>query len=302
MNILKDKLNLKYPIIQGGMANIATAEFAASVSKAGGLGLIGAGGWNRERVESEILKIKELLGEDEVFGVNIMLMSPFAKEIIELCYEYKVPVVTTGAGSPKSFIKQFQENGTLVIPVVPNAKLAKKMEALGADAVIVEGTESGGHVGEESTLVAVSQAIEMCDIPVIAAGGIANNNQYNAVLGLGAIGVQIGTVLLASDECPIHQNYKELIVKSQPGDTVVTGRIIGAPVRALNTPMTAEYRELEKTNISHAELEKLTLGSLSKAVFDGNYDEGSFMAGQVAGQISEIRPVKEILADITKID
>ncbi len=300
MNVLTDKLNLKYPIIQGGMANIATAEFAASVSKAGGLGLIGAGGWNRERVESEIIKIKELL-DDEPFGVNIMLMSPFAKDIIELCYQYQVPVVTTGAGSPKAFIKQFQEHGILVFPVVPNAKLAKKMEVLGADAVIVEGTESGGHVGEETTLVAVSQAVELCNIPVIAAGGIANNSQFEAVRRLGAIGVQIGTVLLTTDECPIHQNYKDIIVNAEPGDTLVTGRMLGAPVRTIKTPMTKKYVKLEKTDISHAEIEKLTLGSLSKAVFDGNFEEGSFMAGQVAGQIKEIKPVKEVLADLTKI-
>ncbi len=301
MNILTDKLNLKYPIIQGGMANIATAELAASVSKAGGLGLIGAGGWNRERVEQEIIKVKELLTDGEPYGVNVMLMSPFAKEIVELCLEYKVPVVTTGAGSPKTFIKLLQDNGTLVFPVVPNAKLAMKMAAIGADAVIVEGTESGGHVGEESTLVAVSQAIEMCEgTPIIAAGGIANNIQYKAVRSLGAIGVQIGTVLLATEECPVHENYKQMIIDAQPGDTVVTGRVIGAPVRTIKNPMTKKYLELEKTDISHAEIEQLTLGSLGKAVFEGNKEEGSFMAGQVAGQITEIKTVKEVLEDLAK--
>ncbi len=297
MNILTDKLNLKYPIIQGGMANIATAELAASVSKAGGLGLIGAGGWDREKVEGEIKKVKELL-DDEPYGVNVMLMSPHAKDIVELCFEYKVPVVTTGAGTPKAFIKQLQANGTMVFPVVPNASLAMKMDSLGADAIIVEGTESGGHVGEESTLVAVSQAIELCNAPIIAAGGVANSNQYNAVRGLGAIGVQIGTVLLATEECPIHENYKQVIIEAKPGDTVVTGRTSGAPVRCIKSPMTEKYLELEKSNASHAEMEQITLGSLGKAVFAGNREEGSFMAGQVAGQITEIKTVKEVLDEI----
>lgn len=294
---LRDLLNIKYPIIQGGMANIADHRLASAVSNAGGLGLIGCGGWDTDRVREEIRKTKALT--DKPFGVNIMLMSPYADELSDLVIEEGVKVVTTGAGSPGVYMKKWKEAGIIVIPVVPSVAFAIRLERSGADALVVEGTEAGGHIGETTTFVLVPQVMDAVNIPVIAAGGIADHRGLDAAFILGAKGVQIGTVLLASEECPIHQNYKEKVVKAKDTETVVTGRQTGAPVRVLKNRMAKEYLDLTKYGDAKLEdLEKLTLGSLRKAVFDGDLDNGSFMAGQSAGLVKAIRPVKEILEDI----
>jgi enoyl-[acyl-carrier protein] reductase II len=294
---LRDLLKIKYPIIQGGMANIADHRLASAVSNAGGLGLIGCGGWDTDRVRDEIRKTKALT--DKPFGVNIMLMSPYAEELSDLVIEEGVKIVTTGAGSPGVYMKKWKEAGIIVIPVVPSVAFAIRLERSGADALIVEGTEAGGHIGEITTFVLVPQVADAVNIPVIAAGGIADHRGLDAAFILGAKGVQIGTVLLASEECPIHQNYKEKVVKAKDTETVVTGRQTGAPVRVLKNRMAKEYLDLTKFGDAKLEdLERLTLGSLRKAVFDGDLDNGSFMAGQSAGLVKAIRPVKEILEDI----
>lgn len=297
MENIFNKINVKYPVIQGGMANIATWEFAKAVVEAGGLGTIGTGGWTPQRVEDEIKKMKEAVG-DKSFAVNVMLMNPYSDEIIDLCLKYDVKVITTGAGNPGKYVEKVKANNSLIVPVVPSVALAKRMEKVGVDAVIVEGSESGGHVGEQTTMALVPQVVDAINIPVIAAGGIANNRQFTASICLGAQGVQIGTSLLATKECPIHENYKRLVLEAKDTSTVVTGRIKGVPVRALKTKMTREYKKLENTDISLEELELMTLGSLSKAVFDGDEIEGSFMAGQVAGQVKEIKTVKEVIQSI----
>lgn len=294
---LRDLLKIKYPIIQGGMANIADHHLASAVSNAGGLGLIGCGGWDTERVREEIRKTKALT--DKPFGVNIMLMSPYAEQLSDLVIEEGIKVVTTGAGSPGVYMKKWKEAGIIVIPVVPSVAFAVRLERSGADALIVEGTEAGGHIGEITTFVLVPQVVDAVNIPVIAAGGIADHRGLDAAFILGAKGVQIGTVLLASEECPVHQNYKEKVVKAKDTETVVTGRQTGAPVRVLKNKMARDYLDLTKYGDAKLEeLEKLTLGSLRKAVFDGDLDNGSFMAGQSAGLVKSIRPVKEILEDI----
>jgi enoyl-[acyl-carrier protein] reductase II len=297
MKKIEELLHIEYPVFQGGMANIATHELASAVSNAGGLGTIGAGGWDVERVRDEVRKTKELT--DKPFAVNIMLMSPHAEAISDMVIEEDVKVVTTGAGNPGVYMEKWKQAGIIVIPVVPSVALAKRMERSGADAVIVEGTEAGGHIGEITTFTLVPQVADAIDIPVIAAGGIADSRGFDAAVCLGASGVQIGTVLLASEECPIHENYKMQVVKAKDTSTVVTGRNTGAPVRVIKNKMARKYIELTKFGeVSLEELEHLTLGSLRKAVFDGDMDNGSIMAGQSAGLVKEIRPVKAILEDI----
>lgn len=297
MNLFKE-LGVKYPVIQGGMANIATSEFAASVTNNGGLGTIGTGGWTPDIVKLELEKMHELVG-DKPFAVNVMLMNPYADEIIDICLEQGAKVITTGAGNPGKYAEKIKAAGALLIPVVPSVALAKRMERSGAYAVIVEGTESGGHVGELTTMALVPQVVDAVSIPVIAAGGIATNRQFVAALALGACGVQVGSVMLATKECPIHENYKQMVIDAKDISTVVTGRSRGVPVRAIKNKMTREYLRLESSDVSSEDLERLTLGSLSKAVVDGDTKGGSFMCGQVAGAINEIRTVREVLADIT---
>ena len=289
---LDKMLGIKYPCIQGGMANIATGEFAAAVSNAGGLGLIGAGGMNTEMLRDQIRRCKALT--DKPFGVNLMLMNPDAPEMAKMIVEEGVKIVTTGAGSPSSYMPMWKENGMLVMPVVSSSLLAKKMESMGADAVIAEGTESGGHVGEMTTMALVPQIVDAVSIPVIAAGGIADGRQLAAAFCLGAIGVQLGTCLLAAEECPIHPAYKEAVLKAKDNDTIVTGRIAGTPVRILKNAMAREYVKQERAGADKMELEKFTLGSLRRAVFEGDVKTGSLMAGQVVGQIKEIRSLREI--------
>ena len=290
------KLGIRYPLIQGGMANIATGEFAAAVSNAGALGLIGAGGWTVEQVEEQIAICKKLT--DKPFGVNLMLMNPQAEQIADLLAKEKIAVITTGAGNPAPFMAAWKENGSLVMPVMTSTLIAKRLEAAGADYIIAEGTESGGHVGEMTTMAMIPQMVDALNIPVIAAGGIADGRQVLAAFALGASGVQIGTCLLASKECPIHDNYKEAVLKAKDNDTIVTGRIGGTPVRILKNQMAREYVKREKEGADKMELENFTLGSLRRAVFDGDTKTGSLMAGQVAGQVKEIRSLSEIFEDM----
>ena len=296
MKNINELLGTKYPLIQGGMANIATAELASAVSNAGGLGLIGAGGYDVNWVRTEIRKCKALT--DQPFGVNIMLMSPHAKDIAQLVIDEGVKIVTTGAGSPGIYMDAWKQAGIKVIPVVPSVALAIRMERAGADAVVAEGTESGGHIGELTTMALIPQVSSAVSIPVIAAGGIADQRGVLAAFALGAKGVQVGTILLATKECPIHENYKKVILEAKDTDTVVTGRNTGAPVRVIKNKMAVEYLRIAQLGLPLAEMEKLTLGSLRKAVFDGDIDNGSFMAGQISGLIKEVKTVKEVLSDL----
>jgi len=293
---LNEMLGIKYPFIQGGMANIATGEFAAAVSNAGGLGLIGAGGMSVDMLRDNIRKCKELT--DKPFGVNLMLMHPQADEMADLIVEEGVKIVTTGAGNPAKHVEKWKAAGMKIMPVVSAVALAKKMESLGVDAVIAEGTESGGHVGEMTTMTLVPQVVDAVNIPVVAAGGIADGRGLAAAFALGACGVQLGTCLLVSEECPIHPAYKEAVLKAKDNSTIVTGRIAGTPVRIIKNTMAREYVKQEKAGADKMELEKFTLGSLRRAVFEGDVKTGSLMAGQSAGQVNEIRPIQSIFDDM----
>lgn len=298
MQYLNERLGIKYPFIQGGMANVATGAFAAAVSNAGALGIIGSGGMNAEKLEEHIRICKSLT--DKPFGVNLMLMNPDTPRMAELAARSGVRVVTTGAGSPQKYVPMWKEAGILVIPVCASVLLAQQLVRAGADMIIAEGTESGGHVGEMTTLTLVPQMVDGVDVPVIAAGGIADGRQLAAAYALGAIGVQMGTCLLVSEECPIHENYKNALLKAKDNGTCVTGRINGSPTRILKNKMARDYIRLERQGADKMELEKYTLGSLRKAVFDGNVDEGSLMAGQDCGQLKEIRPLKEIFRSLAE--
>ena len=293
---LNEMLGIQYPFIQGGMANIAIGEFAAAVSNAGALGLIGAGGMNTEQLREQIHICKEKTTKP--FGVNLMLMNPDAPSMAKMLVEENVRIVTTGAGNPASYMSMWKDHDMMVIPVVASTLLAAKMEKLGADAVIAEGTESGGHVGEMTTMALVPQVVDAVSIPVIAAGGIADGRQLTAAFALGAIGAQLGTCLLVSEECPIHPAYKEAVLKAKDNATIVTGRIAGTPVRILKNQMAREYVKKEKAGAELMELEKYTLGSLRRAVFEGDTKMGSLMAGQVSGQLHEIRPLSAIFEDL----
>lgn len=286
-------LGIKYPIIQGGMAWVAEHHLAAAVSEAGGLGLIGAANAPAEWVREEIRKAKELT--DKPFGVNIMLMSPYADDVAKVVAEEGVKVVTTGAGNPGKYLASWKEAGICVIPVVASVALAKMMERAGVDAVVAEGTESGGHIGETTTMVLVPQVVDAVKIPVIAAGGIADGRGIAAAFMLGAKGVQLGTRFVASKEAVVHQNYKDYIVKAKDIDTRVTGRSTGHPVRVLRNAVTKEYLELEKKGASFEELEGLTVGGLRRAVQEGDTKTGSLMSGQIAGMIRDIPTCQEII-------
>ena len=297
MKKLNEILGTEFPIIQGGMANIATGEFAAACSNAGALGVIATGGMLRADLLREQIHICKSL-TDKPFGVNLMLMNPCADEMARIIVEEGVKVVTTGAGSPGKYIPAWKEAGIKVFPVVAASILAKRLVNLGADAVIAEGTESGGHVGEMTTMALVPQVIDAVDVPVIAAGGIASGRQVAAAFALGACGIQMGTCLLASEECPIHDNYKQAILKAKDSDTVVTGRSVGGPVRCLKNKMTRQYLILEKQGASLEELEKVTLGGLRRAVLEGDMEYGSVMSGQVAGMVHEIKPLRQIFEEL----
>ena len=293
---LNELLGTEFPIIQGGMANIATGAFAAAVSNAGALGLVAGGGLDADGLRAQIRAARA--ATDRPFGVNLMLMNPHMDELAKVVAEEGVRVVTTGAGNPGRYVPAWKEAGIKVFPVVAAPILAKRLERYGVDGFIAEGTESGGHIGELTTMALVPQVADAVSVPVVAAGGIADGRQMAAALALGACGVQVGTVLLASEECPIHENYKRAVLKAGPNDTVVTGRSGGAPVRVLKNRMAREYLRMEKRDVPLAELEKLTLGSLRRAVFDGDVDAGSLMAGQVAGMVHEIRPLRQIFEEL----
>ena len=287
---------IEYPIFQGGMAWVADASLASAVSNAGGLGIIAGMNSNGEQLRAEIRKCREMT--DKPFGVNLMLMSPYADEIAQIIVEEGVRVVTTGAGNPGKYIRSWKEHGIKVLPVVAASILARRLEGLGVDAIIAEGTESGGHVGEMTTMALVPQVIDAVDLPVVAAGGIADGRQAAAAFALGACGIQIGTCLLASEECPIHENYKKALLKAKDSDTVVTGRSVGGPVRVLKNKMSRAYLAEEKRGATLEELEQLTLGGLRRAVLEGDMERGSVMCGQVAGMLHEVRPVRTILEEL----
>ncbi len=293
---LCETLNIRYPILQGGMAWIATAELAVAVSEAGGMGIIGAGNAPAESVKEEIVKVKR--STDKLFGVNIMLLSPFVEEVVDVICKYKVPVVTTGAGNPTGFIERLKEAGTKVIPLVPSVALAKRMENLGAEAVIVEGTEAGGHIGELTTMSLVPQVVDAVDIPIIAAGGIADGRGLLAALSLGADGVQVGTRFICAEECAVHKNYKNMILKAKDRDAVVTARVTGHPVRMLRNRLARQFLKLEKQGATAEDIEQLGKEKLKLAALYGDIKNGSVMAGQVSGMIKEIKSCKEIIEEI----
>ncbi len=293
---LDQMLGIEFPIIQGGMAQVATGAFAAAVSNAGALGIIGTGAMNAEMMKAEIETAKKLT--DKPFGVNLMMMNPDVEEMARVLAEEKPAVITTGAGNPGKYIEMWKAQGIKVFPVVSSVALAKRLARLGVDGIIAEGTESGGHIGELTTMVLLPQVADAVDVPVIGAGGIASGRQMRAAEILGACGVQIGTVLLGSAECPIHEKYKEALLKAKDRSTVVTGRSVGVPVRVLQNGMTRDYLELEQKGADKMELEKFTLGALRRAVHEGDVERGSLMAGQNASCIREIRPLRVILEEM----
>ena len=293
---ITELLGIQYPIIQGGMAWVAEHNLATAVSEAGGLGLIGAANAPAEVVREEIRKAKALT--DKPFGVNIMLMSPHAEEIANVVVEEDVKVVTTGAGNPGKYMKMWKEAGIVVIPVVASVALAKRMERNGADAIVAEGTEAGGHIGESTTMTLVPQVVDAVSIPVIAAGGIGDGRGIAAAMMLGAEAVQMGTRFLVAKECRIHENYKQRVIKSKDIDSEVTGRSHGHPVRCLRNQMTREYARLEAEGKSFEELEYLTLGALKKAVVDGDVMNGTVMAGQIAGLVKKEQTCKEMIEEM----
>ena len=291
-------LGIEYPIIQGGMAWVAEHHLAAAVANAGGLGLIGAASAPPEVVREEIRKAKELT--DKPFGVNVMLLNPNAEEVAKVVVEEGVKVVTTGAGNPGKFMKLWKDNGVKVIPVVASVAMAKMMERAGADAVVAEGMESGGHIGAQTTMTLVPQVVDAVNIPVIAAGGIADGRGFAAARMLGAEAVQMGTAFVVAKESIVHENYKQRVVKAKDIDSEVTGASTGHPIRVLRNKMTREYLKKEEEGASFEELELLTLGSLRKAVMEGDVVNGSVMAGQIAGLIREEKTCKEIIEGIMK--
>ena len=293
---ITELLNIPYPVIQGGMAWVAEANLAAAVSNAGGIGLIAGGAAPVEVIQEEIHKARKLT--DRPFGVNIMLMNPSTPDLAQLMIDEKVDVVTTGAGNPGKYMEAWKSAGIKVIPVVPSVALAKRMERAGADALVVEGTEAGGHIGEITTMCLVPQVVDAVSIPVIAAGGIADGRGIAAAMMLGAQGVQIGTRFLAADECRIHENYKELVLSAKDTDSAVTGRLTGHPVRSIRNRLTKSLANFEKEGGSPEEFENLTVGSLRKAVIDGNLAEGSFMAGQIAGLVNKRQPAAEMIKEM----
>lgn len=294
---LNEFLGTEFPFIQGGMANIATGVFAAEAANAGALGVIATGGMkDAEQLRREIRDCREQT--QKPFGVNLMLMNPCCDEMAKIVVEEGVGVVTTGAGNPGKYLAAWKAAGVKVIPVVAASVLARRLVSQGADAVIAEGTESGGHVGEMTTMALVPQVADAVDVPVIAAGGIADGRQLAAAFALGACGVQLGTCLLTSRECPIHENYKAALLRARDSDTTVTGRSIQAPVRILKNRMSRRYQALEKQGASLEELERYTIGSLRRAVFDGDVDNGSLMAGQVAGMLREVKPLRRIFEEL----
>lgn len=293
---ITELLGIECPIIQGGMAWVAESHLAAAVSAAGGLGLIGGANAPAEVIRNYIREVKAVT--DKPFGVNVMLMSPYADEVAKVVVEEGVKVVTTGAGNPEKYMEMWKAAGIKVIPVVASVALAKRMERYGADAVVAEGTESGGHIGEATTMTLVPQVVDAVSIPVIAAGGIGDGRGIAAAFMLGAEAVQMGTRFLVAKECTVHQNYKDRVLKAKDIDSTVTGRTHGHPVRCLRNQMTREYVKLENEGKSFEELEYLTLGTLRKAVQEGDVSHGTVMAGQIAGMVSKEQTCKEMIDEM----
>lgn len=289
-------LGITYPVIQGGMAWVAEHKLAAAVANAGGFGLIGAANAPAEFVRDEIRKAKELT--DKPFGVNVMLLSPYADEVAQVIAEEGVKAVTTGAGNPEKYMKLWKDAGIKVMPVVASVALAKRMERYGADAVVAEGMEAGGHIGSQTTMCLVPQVVDAVEIPVIAAGGVADGRGFAAVTMLGAEAAQIGTRFLVAEESTVHENYKERVIKARDIDSSVTGMSTGHPVRGLRNQMTKKYLQMEKDGATFEELEYLTLGGLRKAVVDGDVKEGSVLAGQIAGLVKKQQSCQEIIQEI----
>lgn len=290
-------LGTEHPLLQGGMAWVADASLAAGVSNGGGLGIVAAGATPPEILEQEILKVKELVG-DRPFGMNIMLMSPTADDALEVAAEQRVPVVTTGAGKPGKVIERLKPLGTVVIPVVASVSQARRVEKQGADAVIAEGMEAGGHIGELTTMVLVPQIAEAVEIPVIAAGGIADGRGVVAAFALGAEGVQLGTRFICCDECTVHPNYKQAVIDARDRSTAITGQSLGHPVRCLRNKLTAEFERLEGERAPASEIEALGTGKLRAAVVDGDMDWGSLMSGQSAAMVHEVLPARQIIEEL----
>lgn len=300
-NPLFEKLGMKYPIIQGGMAWAGTGHLAGAVSEAGGLGIIGTGYWKADKVREEIRRAREVT--DKPFGVNVMLLSRHIREVFDVIIEEGVKVVATGAGDPSPFIEELHSHDILVIPVVPSVGLAKMMEKKGVDAVVAEGMESGGHIGMLTTMTLVPQVVDALKIPVIAAGGIADGRGVAAAFMLGASGVQMGTRFLATEEAEVHENFKNSVVKAKDIDTIVTGGLLGNRARALKTKMSKNFVKQERIEITKPKpdadaIEELENGSLRRAVLDGDKENGAFMAGQISGMITDIKPVAQILEDV----
>ena len=295
---ITELLGIQYPIIQGGMAWVADHHLAAAVSEAGGFGILGAANAPAEVVREEIRQVREMT--DKPFGVNIMLLSPHAAEVAQMAAEEKVSAVTTGAGSPEKYLKLWQDAGVRVIPVVASVALARRMERCHVDAVVAEGMESGGHIGSQTTMTLVPQVVDAVQIPVIAAGGIADGRGFAAARMLGAEGVQMGTVFAASREAAVHENYKQRILKAKDIDSEVTGMSLGHPIRSLRNRMTREYLRMEKEGATFEELESMTVGTLRKAVVEGDVMDGTVMAGQIAGMIKEEKSCREIIEGIMR--
>ncbi|AFM01568.1 MULTISPECIES: enoyl-[acyl-carrier-protein] reductase FabK [Desulfitobacterium] len=293
-----DLIGIEYPIFQGGMAWTATGELAAAVSEAGGLGIIGAGQAPADWLRQEIHKIKKVTGKP--YGVNVMLMSPFVDDVMQVIVEERVPVITTGAGNPGKYIPMLKEVGTKIIPVVASVALAKRLEKAGVDALIAEGMESGGHIGEISTLPLVPQVVDAVSIPIVAAGGIYDGRGMVAALALGAEGVQMGTRFMCAEECTISPKVKEMILKAKDRDTVITGRSTGHPVRCLGNKLTREFEQLEKTGTAPDVLEKMGAGKLRLAMVEGDTQNGSVMSGQIAGAVHKIEPAADIVQDVMR--
>ena len=292
-----DILGIEYPIIQGGMAWVANASLASAVSNAGGLGVIAAMNCSAEQLRDEIRKCRELT--DKPFGINIMLLSPYKDEVAQLVIEEKIPVVTTGAGNPSKYMDAWLNAGIKVLPVVASSGMARMVERYGATAVIAEGCEAGGHIGELTTMCLVPQVCDAVKIPVIAAGGIGDGRGIAAAFMLGAAGVQLGTRFLVAHECTIHRNYKERVLKAKDIDTITTGKRLGHPVRALKSPFTHEFMKREyDPDFTSEELESMGVGSLRRAVIDGDEETGTFMAGQIAGLVKKEQPVKEMIEEL----
>ncbi|NQS75324.1 MAG: enoyl-[acyl-carrier-protein] reductase FabK [Peptococcaceae bacterium] len=294
--MLCDLLGIEYPIIQGGMAWVATAELVAAVSEAGGLGVIGSGAAPPEWLREQLHRTRRLT--QKPFGVNVMLLSPYAEEIMEILLKEPVAVVTTGAGNPGKYVTALKELGTRVVPVVSSVALAKRLTRWGVDAFIAEGMESGGHIGELTTMALTPQVVKAVDVPVIAAGGVYDGRGLVAALALGAVGVQMGTRFMCAAECTIPQRVKDFVIRSRDRDTAISGVSTGHPVRALRNKLTRKYEEMEKNHAPVADIENLGVGSLKRAMVEGDIENGTVMAGQVSAMVNKVQPAREIILDI----